>query len=66
MRSNNICKFIQPGQEIGLSISCFILETNLDVIHKKILLTTHRIILVQKVKGRSFSVGRKHLLLRGI
>lgn len=59
MRSNNICKFIQPGQEIGLSVSCFILETNLDVIHKKILLTTHRIILVTKGEGSFFFSGQK-------
>lgn len=59
MRSNNICKFIQPGQEMGLSVSCFILETNLDVIHKKILLTTHRIILVTKGEGTFFFSGQK-------
>lgn len=65
MRSNNICKFILPGQEIGLSISCFILETNLDVIHKKILLTTHRIILVTKGEGSFFFSGQKTFFTAG-
>lgn len=54
MKNNNICKFILPGQEVGLSVSCFILETKLEVIHKKMLLTAHRMILVTKGEGSFF------------
>ena len=44
MNGNNICKFIIPGQKVCLSVSCFVLEKDLDVIHKKTLVATHRII----------------------
>lgn len=59
MKSNNICKFILPGQEVGLSVCCFILETDLDVMHEKISLAAHKMILVTKGEGAFFLGGQK-------
>lgn len=65
MKSNNICKFILPGQENGISISCFILETNLDTMREKIQLTQHRMILVSEGEGSFICDGKQIPLAKG-
>lgn len=54
MKNNNICKFTIPGQSVSLSVSCFVFERDLNVIHKKAILAAHRIILVTKGEGVFF------------
>lgn len=65
MNSNNICKFIMPGQETGLSVFCFVLEQDPVVIHKKTLLSTHRIILVTRGEGSFFFGESKTAFVTG-
>lgn len=46
MKSQNICKFIFPQQTGRLSVSCFVLESDMDVMQSPVLLNEHRVILV--------------------
>lgn len=51
MERNNICKFVIPEQKTGLSVYCFVMETDLAVMAKKIQLSAHKMILVTKGEG---------------
>jgi len=48
----NICKFITPSLPDALTVSCFILETDPDVICRTCQLSCHRAILVVQGEGR--------------
>jgi len=73
MLDNNICKFIMPGVESGLSVSCFVQEGNPDAMRAKTVLPTHRISLVSRGGGSfvingavyPFSVGDVVFAFRG-
>ncbi len=51
MKNQNICKFISPSLPDTLSVSCFVLESNLDTMKQKNRLTDHRAILVIQGEG---------------
>lgn len=54
MKRNNICKFVTPEYKAGLSVSCFVLETDPAVMQNKTPLSAHKIILVTKGAGTFF------------
>ncbi len=51
MKSNNICKFPVSDPLNDLSISCFVLETDAEIMRQKIVLTRNRLILVEQGEG---------------
>lgn len=51
MQRNNICKFVVPEQKTGLSVYCFVMETDPAIICKKVQLSAHKMILVTKGEG---------------
>ena len=52
MKSKNICKFISTSPSDTLSVSCFVLESNLSTMREKIILNEHRAVLV--IQGEGF------------
>ncbi len=52
MRDNNICKFVPPTFSTTLFISCFVKESNQDVMLKGTNLLEHRLVLFTKGEGR--------------
>ena len=60
MSDNNICKFIMPGAETGLSVSCFVQEGNPDAMRTKTVLSAHRISLVSRGSGNFVINGAVH------
>lgn len=68
MRQNNICKFISPGEAEQLSVSCFVLESDTEVLQRDLRLAAHRAILVIEGEGhftfdkRDFSFAAGTLL----
>lgn len=51
MKSGNICKFIDSAASNALSVSCFILESDPEVMRKKYILNQYRAILVVRGEG---------------
>ena len=51
MKDKNICKFISPVLFDTLSVSCFVLESNVQVMKIPSLLTNNRLILVTQGEG---------------
>ena len=50
--NNNICKFPLSGTANGLSVSCFVLETDLRTMQNATTLSYHRVILVLQGDGK--------------
>lgn len=51
MQTKNICKFITPSLGSNLEVSCFILESDPEVIRMKRLLPSHQVMLVVQGEG---------------
>lgn len=51
MKNRNICKFSLPTISNELSISCFVLETNMEVMKNLTTLTSNRVILIEQGTG---------------
>ena len=51
MREKNICKFIPPLAVETLYVSCFVLETDPEIMKRQILLETHAVFLVCQGSG---------------
>lgn len=68
MKNHNICKFISPAQPGGLAVSCFVLESNTEVMQKAALLNEHRVMLIVQGGGEfrfdqmSFPAETGHLI----
>jgi len=52
MKNKNICKFTTPSHSENISVSCFVLETDKNVIETKSTLSKHRIMLVSEGEGK--------------
>ena len=65
MKNNNVCKFTLSETSKDLSVFCFVLETDIETMQKRIVLPHHRMILIEQGKGEflineepySFSAG---------
>ncbi len=60
MSSSNICKFTTQVFPDTLSVSCFILETDMEIMKREQILMHHRMILVVKGNG-FFQIDKKRL-----
>lgn len=65
MADNNICKFIMPGRETGLCLSCFVKEGNPEVMRKRTVLPVHRMTLVSRGSGNLMVNGTVHPFTAG-
>lgn len=59
MKETNICKFVTPQQIEGLTVSCFVLETNPEIMNTKKILSAHKMILIIKGEGTFLFDGMK-------
>ncbi len=51
MKSNNICKFPSSDTSNALSISCFVLETDQEIMQQPVRLNANRMILIEQGSG---------------
>ena len=51
MKDKNICKFVSPTAFKDFSVTCFVLETNIEVMAKSITLAQNRLLLVKEGEG---------------
>lgn len=51
MKNNNVCKFPAYDPSNDLSVSCFVLETNAEIMRQKSVMTHNRMILVEQGEG---------------
>lgn len=81
MKNNSVCKFPSYSTSEDLSVSCFVLETDMEVMLTQTVLSSHRMLLIEQGEGEfmfdnsvySFSAGtlifgfegEKFSLLRG-
>ena len=60
MKDKNICKFVSPTAFKDFSVTCFVLETNIEVMAKSITLAQNRLLLVKEGEGEAH-VGQKKI-----
>lgn len=65
MSGRNICKFLPPSYSENLSVSCFVLETNRDVMQTPAVLQQDRMILVSHGEGTFFFDGEPTAFSKG-
>ena len=73
MQNKNICKFIQPSFSDPLTVSCFVLETEAEVMRHSRSMKEHRVMLVTQGEGVAevdgcalpLSLGKLLFVLRG-
>ena len=51
MKNNNVCKFPSFDPSNDLSVACFVLETDAEIMQQKKVLTHHRMILIEQGDG---------------
>ena len=59
MQRNNICKFVITEPRVNLSVSCFVLETNREIMGNPAVLTSHKMMLITKGEGTAILDGVK-------
>jgi len=57
MKQNNICKFISPGEVDSLRVKCFVLESDTEILQRRLFLEGNRMILIAEGEGR-FAFGK--------
>ena len=66
MKNDNICKFPRSVfDENAISVSCFVRETNADVMKRTVKLTAHRIVLCIEGSGKALIDGAELPLCKG-
>ena len=65
MKSNNVCKLSTSDMTDDLSASCFVLETDRDVMSLKTTLLSHRMILIDQGEGEFLFDNAPHAFVKG-
>ena len=65
MKSNNVCKMASPHLSNDLSVFCFVLETEKEVMQTERVLAHHRMILVEQGEGEFSFNGDLHAFSTG-
>ena len=60
MKDKNICKFISGEGRDTLTVSCFVSECNAQVMRKRSIMKTHRMLLVTSGEGKLMAEGREY------